>query len=91
MALGGIEAGQSKVLGASANVKPTSGVAIGILCHSSTAGTATLYDDAGTGTTNPISGIISLTAGQYYPFPVAFGAGLYCVVGGTASITVIYL
>lgn len=91
MAVGGIQSGQSRVLAASANVKATSGTVIGVLCHSSTSGTLVMYDDAATGTTTPISGTISLVAGQYYPFPVAFGAGLYCVLGGTASISVIYL
>lgn len=80
-----------KNLTASANVKAIDGILGGIVCSTSSAGTVTVYDDAGTGTSTPITGTISLTAGQFYNLPFAFSKGLYIVVGGTANITVAYV
>lgn len=90
MAIGNLQIGASKILAASANVKAESGAAIGVLCHSSTAGTLVIYDSATTTTTLPLTGSIALVAGTYYPLPVGFGAGLYAVIGGTTSITIFY-
>lgn len=80
-----------KNLTATANVKALDGILGGILCSTSTAGTVTIYDDAATGTSTPITGTITLIAGQFYSLPVAFSKGLYVVVGGTANITVAYV
>lgn len=90
MAIGNLLAGASKIVSASVNVKADQGVAIGVLCHSSTAGTLIAYDSATTTTTLPLTGTIALVAGTYYPLPVGFGAGLYVVIGGTTSSTVFY-
>lgn len=86
-----VEAGQYSRRTATANIKASNGVLLGVFCASSTAGTIQLYDDAATGTTTPITGSVSLTAGTWYRIPVGFSSGLYAVIGGTADVTIVYL
>lgn len=80
-----------KQITATANICNSDGILGGIFCSSSTAGTATVYDDAATGTTNKIVDTFNLTAGAYYTLPYAVANGIYIVIGGTASITVGYV
>ena len=89
MAIGNLPVGSAKAISATANVKSSQGAMLGIFCSSSTSGTITLYDDASTGTTVPIAAVFNVTAGTYYSLPVAFGNGLYVVIGGTAAVTVV--
>jgi len=89
MAIGNLSVGNAKPITASANIKSSQGAMLGIFCSSSTSGTITLYDDAATGTSTAIAAVFNVTAGTYYPLPVAFGNGLYVVVGGTAAVTVV--
>lgn len=79
-----------KQLSATANVCNSDGILGGVFCSSSTAGTLTIYDDAATGTTTKIVDTFTLVAGTWYPLPLGVANGIYCVVGGTASITVAY-
>ena len=88
MAIGALNVAGFRRLTASGNVKSSQGAMLGVFCSSSSSGTLQLYDDAATGTTVPITGSISLTAGQFYTLPIAFSSGLNAVVGGTADITV---
>lgn len=81
--------GQYKILTASGNVNPVPACLLGILCSTNTNGTLILYDDAGTGTSTPITGTITLAAGTWYPLPVATTKGLYAVIAGTTSITIV--
>lgn len=89
MAIGNLQVGNAKAISATANVKSSQGAMLGIFCSSSASGTITLYDDTATGTSVPIAAVFNVTAGNWYPLPVAFGSGLYVVVGGTAAVTVV--
>jgi len=80
-----------KQVSASGNICNADGALYGIFCSSSTAGTATIYDDAATGTTTKIVDTFNLTAGTWYPLPFAVANGINLVIGGTASVTVGYL
>lgn len=80
-----------KQISATANICSGDGILAGVFCSSSSAGTLTIYDDAATGTGTKIVDTFSLTAGQWYPLPFAVASGIYCVVGGTASITIGYV
>lgn len=84
------EVGAYKNLSASANVSVVSCKVIGFLCNTTSAGTVNLYDDISTGTSVPITGTITLTAGQFYPVPAQTINGLNVVIGGTANVTVFY-
>lgn len=88
MAIGALNVAGYKRLTASANVLSGYGATLGIFCASQTVGTVQLFDDAATGTTLPITGVITLVAGQFFNIPVAFGAGLNVVITGTADVTV---
>lgn len=81
--------GSAKVVSASGNVRAYPGAVLGFLCSASTSGTIALYDDPATGTTTQLLATLSLTAGTFYPFPVAFGQGLNVVIGGTATVTMV--
>lgn len=83
-------AGQYKNLTSSSNCSPIPACVLGILCSTNTNGTVTLYDDAATGTTTPITGPITLAAATWYPLPVTTTKGLYAVIAGTTNITVVY-
>jgi hypothetical protein len=89
MAIGNLPVGNAKAISTTANVKASQGAMLGIFCSSSTSGTITLYDDAATGTSTAIAAVFNVTAGTWYSLPVAFGNGLYVVVGGTAAVTVV--
>lgn len=79
--------GAPKIVTATANVKPIPCGLLGFFVSTTSSGTVILYDDAGTGTTTPISGTITPAAGAFYPFPAALVNGLYVVVSGTISAT----
>jgi len=90
MALNNLEIGQYKNLTATANIKNISGALAGFYISNTTAGTIQFYDDAGTGTTTPITGLITPSVG-WNSLPVGFANGLYAVIGGALNITVVYL
>lgn len=77
-----------KVISSSTNVCGKEGYLAGIFCASSSSGTATIYDDPATGTSNPIVSTLTLVAGTFYPIPLHFYQGCYVVIANTASITV---
>lgn len=89
MAIGNIQAGQYFPMTASqdANVKADEGVLLGF--YASVAGTASIYDDAATGTTTAIGTALVINAG-WNPIPVAFGKGLHIVLT-TAAGTAVFL
>lgn len=80
-----------KQLSATANICNSDGLLAGVFCSSSTAGTMTIYDDAATGTSTKIVDTFTMVTGTWYPLPFAFANGIYCVIGGTASVTVGYV
>ena len=90
MAINNIEAGQYSNRTATANIKSTSGVILGFYVNSTTVGTIQFYDDAATGTTTPITGLITPVIG-WNALPVGFGNGLYAVIGGALNVTISYL
>lgn len=73
---------------ATANIKATGGVMLGVFVSSSTSGTLAFYDSATTTTSTPVVPVFSATAGTWYPLPFGFSSGLYVVVGGTLTATV---
>ena len=89
MAIGNFDVGVYKNMTASANVKSSQGAMLGFYVNSTTSGTIQFYDDSATGTTTPISGVITPAIG-FHRFPVTFANGLYAVVGGTLNVTVVY-
>jgi hypothetical protein len=89
MAIGNFEVGAYRNLTASANVKSSQGAVIGFYVNSTTAGTIQFYDDAATGTTTPITGLITPAIG-FHRLPVAFASGLYAVIGATLNVTIAY-
>jgi hypothetical protein len=88
MAIGNLQVGQYKVYtaGQAANAKVGQGAMLGF--YASVAGTAAIYDDAGTGTTTPIGTALVINAG-WNPLPIAFANGLYLVLT-TAAGTLVY-
>lgn len=87
--IGASNVGSPRIVSASGNQKVGSGAILSIIVSASSSGTITLYDDAATGTTTPLMAVMSLTAGQVLPINLAFGAGLYAVIGGTATVTLV--
>lgn len=85
-----------KNLSATANVAPVPVSIQGFFVNSfTTTATIQFYDDAGTGTSTPITGVITLTTGAgntppgWYPLPVSTSKGLYVVISvAAANITI---
>jgi hypothetical protein len=82
--------GGYKQITATGNVSPIGCKLLGILVSSSTVGTVTIYDSATTTTTTKVVDTVTLTAGTWLPMPIGFASGVYIVVGGTLSATVVY-
>jgi hypothetical protein len=79
-------------LSASAQIKPGNGVVYGFIVNSHTSGTIKLWNSL-TAANAVICNTITLAAGpQVYTFPVGaeFSIGLFCTIGGTADITLIW-
>lgn len=91
MAIGALNAGSYKQITATGNVSPISGVILGIFVSSaSSTPTITVYDSATTTTTTKIVDTFTPSAGTYYQFPVGTQNGIYVVLGGTVSATVVF-
>jgi hypothetical protein len=85
-----MQIGGYKRLTATGNIATRGVSVIGFLVASTTAGTIQFYDDAATGTTTPITGVITPAVG-FNPLPVSTTNGLYAVIAGTAlDVTVVY-
>ena len=85
------QTGGYKQISATGNVSayPCKIVGIFVSAASSTP-TITVYDSATTTTTAKIVDTFTPAAATFYPIPAASAAGLYVVIGGTVSATVIY-
>lgn len=81
---------QYSAISSTTTVRTGAGALGGIFCSSSSSGTCTIYDGTSTGGT-VIAAVFDLEAGKTYPFPIAVGAGIHIVIGGTAAITVLYI
>ena len=82
--------GGYKQISATGNVSPIGCKLLGIFVSASTVGTVTIYDSATTTTTTKVVDTVTLTAGTWLPMPIGFASGVYIVVGGTLSATVVY-
>ena len=83
--------GGYKQITATGNVSPIGCKLLGIFVSASTVGTVTIYDSATTTTTTKVvDTTVALTGGTWVPMPIAFASGIYIVVGGTLSATVVY-
>lgn len=71
-------------------IKATQGIMGGFFLSSTSSGTITIYDGLTTAGTKIMETITPTVLG-YYIFPVGFSVGLTVVVGGTASVTVLYV
>lgn len=59
---------------------------LGYMCNTTSSGTVALA--AGNGTIAPA---VTVTAGQYYPYPCFFTGNLTATIGGTANITLFWV
>jgi hypothetical protein len=82
--------GGYKQISATGNVSPIGCKLLGVFVSASTTGTVTIYDSATTTTTAKVIDTVTLVAGGWYPMPIAVASGLYVVVSGTLSATVVY-
>ena len=84
------DVGGYKRMTVTANVSPIPASLFGVLCASTTAGTIQFYDDPATGTSTPITGVITPAAGAYVFIKASASKGIYAVIGGTLDCTVIW-
>jgi hypothetical protein len=85
-----LNVGGYKLLTATGNVSPFGASLLGIFASTSTVGTVTIYDSATTTTAAKVIDTVTLVAGTWYPMPISTTAGIYIVVGGTLSATVVF-
>lgn len=77
-------------ISASTNVSPIPCNLLGIFVSAASATpTITVYDSATTGTSTTIISVFTPTAGTWYNMPIAVQAGVYVVISGTVSCTVV--
>lgn len=89
--LGNLNIGQPKQLSATANVRATQGGLVGIFVSAASATpTITVYDDAATGTSTKIVDTFTPAASTWYPLPIGVANGIYVVISGTVSATVVH-
>lgn len=93
MAIGNIQAFQTKVLAASGQVKASDGVLGGVLIGSGTGVTIKVWDSLTASGTVIVDTTVAatLTSPQYVPIPAGFSIGCFVTIGGTGSVTVFYL
>ena len=86
-----LQTGGYKQISATGNVSayPCKVVGIFVSAASGTP-TITVYDSATTTTTAKVVDTFTPVAATFYPIPAATSAGIYVVIGGTVSATVIY-
>ncbi len=81
-------------ISASANIKPMAGKLKGIFVSAaSLVPTITVYDSSNTGTTKTILGVFTPVAATSYVLPLdgAYARdGIYVVISGTVTATIIY-
>jgi hypothetical protein len=91
MPIQSLQAGVFKQISASTNIKADQGALLGIFVSAASATpTITVYNSATTTTTDAIATVFTPVAGTWYFLPAAFSAGLYIVISGTVSCTIIY-
>ena len=86
-----VQSGGYKVISATGNVTPMLGDLLGIwVSAASGTPTITIYDSATTTTTDPIATVFTPAAATFYNIPASYEYGLYIVISGTVSATVIF-
>ncbi len=90
MAIGNLEVGNYTNKTSSGNIKSGQGAMLGFYVNSTSSGTIIFYDDTSTGTTTPITGTITPSAGWNF-LPVAFSNGLNVVIAKTLNVTIVWL
>lgn len=60
---------------------------LGYMCNTTTSGTVALSHNGGT----VISPAVTMTAGQYYPYPGFFSGNLVVTITGAANLTLSYV
>ena len=86
-----LQTGGYKQISATGNVSAYPAKIVGIFVSvASSTPTITVYDSATTTTTAKVVDTFTPVAATFYPIPAATGAGIYVVIGGTVSATVIY-
>jgi len=85
------QAGGYKQISATGNVSPYPAKIVGIFVSSaSSTPTITVYDSDATATTTKVIDTFTPAGATFYAIPAATAAGIYVVIGGTVSATVIY-
>ena len=85
------QAGGYKQVSATGNVSPYPAKIVGIFVSAaSSTPTITVYDSATTTTTAKVVDTFTPVAATWYAIPAATSAGVYVVIDGTVSATVIY-
>jgi hypothetical protein len=85
------QAGGYKQISATGNVSPYPAKVVGIFVSAASGTpTITVYDSATTTTTAKVVDTFTPVAATWYAIPAATSAGVYVVIGGTVSATVIY-
>ena len=85
------QTGGYKQISAPGNVSAYPAKIVGIFVSAaSSTPTITVYDSATTTTTDKVVYTFTPVAATWYPIPASTSAGLYVVIGGTVSATVIY-
>lgn len=78
-------------ISATTQVSVSQGLLGSIFCSSSSSGTVTIYDSATAQTSQgAIVAQFSVSAATSYPLNIKIKSGIYIVIGGTTSITVLY-
>lgn len=90
MSIGNSQVGDPHQIAASANVLPTSGALMGIFVSAASATpTITIYDSATTTTTITLVTVFTPVAATWYSIPITCLNGIYVVISGTVSCTVV--
>ena len=85
------QTGGYKQISATGNVSAYPAKIVGIFVSAaSSTPTITVYDSATTTTTAKVVDTFTPVAATWYTIPAATSAGIYVVIGGTVSATVIY-
>lgn len=91
MSITNLPVGGYKQISATGNVSALPCNLVGIFVSAATTTpTITVYDDAATGTTTKIVDVFTPVASTWYALPISTSKGLYVVLSGTVSATVVF-
>ncbi len=89
MSFGAVVSGVPKVVTSTGAVKGVAGTLIGYLVCSTSSGTIVAYDGADANGTM-MHNTLTPAAGTFVPCNMGFATGLWLVIGGTISVSVVY-